>query len=63
MKNDIKFYWRQFLRRLPLMMAIIILFTAMGAGPGRTPAGRLRERGAASGGIAADFRRPRHMSS
>lgn len=29
MKNDIKFYWRQFLRRLPLMMAIIILFSAL----------------------------------
>jgi uncharacterized protein involved in exopolysaccharide biosynthesis len=29
MKHDIKFYWRQILRRLPLMMAIIILFTAL----------------------------------
>jgi cell division protein FtsL len=29
MKNDIRFYWRQVLRRLPLMLAIIILFTAM----------------------------------
>jgi polysaccharide chain length determinant protein (PEP-CTERM system associated) len=30
MKNDIKFYWRQLLRRLPLMLAIMILFTALG---------------------------------
>jgi hypothetical protein len=29
MKHDIKFYWRQILRRLPLMMAIIIVFTAL----------------------------------
>src|SRR6056297_1144427 len=29
MKNDIKFYWRLVLRRLPLMMAIIILFSAL----------------------------------
>jgi hypothetical protein len=46
------------LRRLPLMMAIIILFTGHRPGPGRAPAGRLRDRGAASGGIAADLRRP-----
>jgi hypothetical protein len=30
MKAEIKFYWRQILRRLPLMMAIVILFTALG---------------------------------
>ncbi len=29
MKNDLKFYWRQILRRLPMMMAIIILFSAL----------------------------------
>jgi polysaccharide chain length determinant protein (PEP-CTERM system associated) len=30
MKSDIRFYWRMVLRRLPLMMTIIILFSAMG---------------------------------
>jgi polysaccharide chain length determinant protein (PEP-CTERM system associated) len=30
MKSDIKFYWRMILRRLPIMMSIIILFSAMG---------------------------------
>jgi len=29
MKNDIRFYWRLVLRRLPVMLAIIILFTAL----------------------------------
>jgi uncharacterized protein involved in exopolysaccharide biosynthesis len=29
MKNDIKFYWRLVLRRLPVMLAIIILFAAL----------------------------------
>jgi polysaccharide chain length determinant protein (PEP-CTERM system associated) len=29
MKNDIKFYWRLVLRRLPVMLAIIILFTSL----------------------------------
>jgi hypothetical protein len=42
MKHDIKFYWRLILRRLPLMLAIIIVFTSACAGAGRPPAGRLR---------------------
>jgi uncharacterized protein involved in exopolysaccharide biosynthesis len=29
MKHDIKFYWRLILRRLPVMLAIIIIFTAL----------------------------------
>jgi uncharacterized protein involved in exopolysaccharide biosynthesis len=30
MKSDIRFYWRMTLRRLPLMLAIIILTTSIG---------------------------------
>lgn len=30
MKEDIRFYWRLVLRRLPLMLAIIVFFSAMG---------------------------------
>jgi len=30
MKNDIKFYWRLGLRRLPLMLAVAILITSIG---------------------------------
>jgi polysaccharide chain length determinant protein (PEP-CTERM system associated) len=30
MKEDIRFYWRLTLRRLPLMMAIVVLFSTMG---------------------------------
>jgi general secretion pathway protein A len=42
-----------------LMLAIIILFTALGLVQADAACRRLRDRGAASGGIAADFRRPR----
>jgi hypothetical protein len=45
MKHDIKFYWRQILRRLPLMMAIIILFTPWPGAGVRLPASTRPRRG------------------